>query len=156
MRLNVLLLCLLLAGCQPRNELPATLGELKLGESITGERAKETINRLHDGGVTPEANFIGQYGNEGSTATVYLSVFASAESAGEAERQMAELIKKGNPIFGHYHELTLGGKQIAMCLGQGQAHYFFSHEKKLYWLAVDAHIAQESLRNLLDVVVLEN
>jgi hypothetical protein len=156
MKLNMALLCLILLGCQPRNELPAALGELKLVERIDGEQAKHVINRLHDKGVTPEANFIGRYGNEERSATLYLSVFGSGENAVEAERIMAELIKKGNPVFGHYHEFLQSGKQLAMCLGQGQAHYFFSHKSNLYWLAVDAPIAQESLQNLLNEVVSEH
>jgi len=62
---------------------------------------------------------------------------------------MQSRISAGNPIFDRYSAMEVRGHQVSSCLGQGQVHYFFSHEKQLYWLAVDIQVAPEAVEDLV-------
>jgi hypothetical protein len=137
-----------------RNErfVPETLGELQLGELLSGAAAQEMIDHLHAKGVTPAENEIGFYDAPGGKATLYVSVYANEADAGTAERKMAELIRAGNPIFGEYDERSIGDQVVHRCFGMGQEHFFFSVGTRLYWLGVDEPLAEQTLSELLKVV----
>jgi hypothetical protein len=162
-RLSVYLLVLLVAIVvvvatyqtgERRSErlVPETLGELQLGELLSGAAAREMINHLHAKGVTPETNEIGFYHGTGGKATLYVSVYSTREAATEAETRMAERIQAGNPIFGEYTERRIGDQVVHRCYGMGQEHYFFSVAANLYWLGVDTQLAEQTLNELLKSV----
>jgi hypothetical protein len=141
------------SGERPGERLvPETLGELQLGELLSGAAAREMIDHLHAKGVTPAENEIGFYDAPGGKATLYVSVYANEADAGAAERRMAELIRAGNPIFGEYVERSIGGQVVHRCYGMGQEHFFFSVGTNLYWLGVDAPLAEQTLSELLKSV----
>jgi hypothetical protein len=119
----------LLAGCASRpQELPHSLGSLTLERYVGGDEAKNIIDHLHGKPVSTESNLMAD------------------------EEAMSRLISGGNGLFTHYHQLEIQGRRVAMCLGMGQVHYFFSRGSTLYWLAVDSRIAQETLAALLQGV----
>jgi hypothetical protein len=62
---------------------------------------------------------------------------------------MRSRISAGNPIFNHYSETEVAGHQVSSCLGQGQNHYFFSHEEQVYWLTTDSEAAPEIIESLV-------
>ncbi len=150
--LALLLLAVVLYVATNENKerlVPETLGELQLGERLSGAAAQEMINHLHAKGVTPANNEIGFYHAPGGKATLYVSVYATAEDAAAGERKMAERIRSGNPIFGEYSERSSGNQIVHRCFGMGQEHFFFSVGTRLYWLAVDTPLAEATLGEVL-------
>lgn len=141
-------------SCSSRQHdlLPGSLSELKLVKITSGSEAAQIVNRMHGKNVTPNDNVIGHYqGNKGEV-TLYVSVYNSPSEANQAERKMRDRIATGNGAFTHYRLLTLYDKPVVMCLGMGLVHYFFSHQTKLYWLAADTSLAQQTLIVLLQTM----
>ena len=135
---------------EPR--LPSSIATVELKRSLKGAEASAIIDRLHGKGVAPQSNLIGMYVGKTGGAVVYMSVYASDTEANNALRKMRSRISAGNTIFDQYSVTEVRGHQVSSCLGQGQVHYFFSHEKQLYWLAADSGIAPKSVEDLVRTV----
>ncbi len=129
--------------------LPPTLGSLQLRQTYTGSEAGELINQMHGKGVTPRSNAIGLYNSAAGSATLYLSVYNEEREAAKVRNKMISGIQGGYTPFTGLERRTLDGYDISYCVGDGQAHYFFSFSTSLYWLAVDFQIAPPTLEALL-------
>lgn len=144
-------LLLLLLGCS-RDATPLTpvaLGEFRRIEHITGKEAEQRINHLHGKAVTPKQNEVALYRAGENEAVLYVSEYGNVADARSVEETMRRRIAKGNPIFGHYHELERNGLNIASCSGMGRKHYFFTYENRLYWLEVEPPVSQHVLEAAL-------
>jgi hypothetical protein len=134
-------------------ELPKMILQLHLTEEVQGEKAKEMMNELHHKEVAPEQNVIGKYQSSLGNATLYLSIYKSHNSAIEQLEKMAQRIKENNGVFSHFRETDILGTNVYLCLGLGQAHYFFRSDNCLYWFAVDMPLAQASMQELIRLTV---
>jgi hypothetical protein len=130
-------------------ELPQNLGDLNLTKALEGEEAAKVIDHLHGKGVSPHSNRIGIYGGKAGNAMLYLSSYTTEIESRKALEQMKSGIAGGHPVFGHYLEREISGRLVSFCLGLGQVHYFFGHENRIYWLAVDGGMAQGAIIDLL-------
>jgi hypothetical protein len=133
--------------------LPSGIGSLRLETVVSGTDAKQTIDHLHNKSISPEVSYIGRYAGGNGSAVLYASLYSADDQAFQVVSMMAEGINGGSDIFGHYRAFDLHGKRMQMCLGMGQVHYFFSHGRLVYWLSVDAPIAQETIQFLVDRIV---
>jgi hypothetical protein len=130
-------------------ELPSELGDLIRVHVVEGEKANEILNRMHDKEVTPTTNMIGMYSRGNSNAVVYLSQYRSDEDARIAYEKMARSIEKGNLLFTEYRSVRLANRDASFCVGQGQDHYFFAEDNRLYWLAADSAISEKTAIDLM-------
>ena len=130
-------------------EMPHSIAGIDLTRIVAGKDAAEVINHLHGKGVSPSHNSIAIYAGEKGSAILYLSVYAEEKEAEESLDRMRSAISQGNPVFAHYTEVEVSGRIVYFCVGQGQSHYFFRHQDKLYWLAADRGIARVGLEELL-------
>lgn len=146
-------LAFLLLGCKESvDPLPARMGTLELVSRISGEEARSMIDRLHGRGVAPVISTIGIYTGERAKATLYASEYNAASDADEAEARMRELIQHGTADFSHFHRLKLQNKDVSMCVGMEQVHYFFVSGARMYWLAVDPAVAYATAAGLIDAL----
>lgn len=118
-------------------ELPTQLAGVPRIQLIDGEKANTILDRMHDKEVTPTTNIIAVYEDGNSNAVVYLSVYRSSDDARKAYGKMAQSIEKGNILFTDYRAVRINDIDASFCLGQGQDHYFFVNDDRLYWLAAD-------------------
>jgi hypothetical protein len=135
-----------------KNPLPGQIGDLRLALQIKGEKARGIINEMHGKGVTPLENMIGEYKGAAGSATVYVSRYQTNSDAQETVERMLAGIEKGNTPFNNPRRLTVGSTDVSLCIGLGQAHYFFIMDKSVYWLAADAAVAQVTIVNLIRAV----
>jgi len=133
-----------------RSALPPELGSLKLMQSASGNDARSLVDRMHGKDVAQRENFVGLYRGERGSATVYLTVYPSDRQASEDYTAMESRIEKGNTAFERFSRFSVQGQEGAACVGQGQVHFFFAHERSLYWLATDLPVARETLRRLIE------
>ena len=133
-------------------ELPKSILQLRLTEEIRGKQAQEIINAMHKKSVTPDENIIGTYFSTDGSAKLYVSLYDSRTIAEEQLKKMIDLMRLEKGAFSHFLELQVQNEKVYVCLGLGQAHYFFLHEKELYWWAVDLQIAQASMQELVRIV----
>jgi hypothetical protein len=133
-------------------ELPKTILQLHMMEKVQGEKAKEMMNELHHKEVAPEINVIGKYQSGSGSGTLYLSIYPSHDSANDQLEKMAQRIRENNGVFSHFRETNVLGIKVFLCLGLGQAHYFFVGDDTLYWFAVDIPLAQASMQELIRLI----
>lgn len=152
--LKILVVIFFLYGCSKQDSTVfkpfVELNGLKLSRHISGEEARELINQLHNKSVTPSSNDVLFYEGLKGKATLYVSIYKSDADTKEAYDKMVRLIKDGNQVFGHFHEMEIETQPLSMCLGMGQAHYFFAKDNKLYWLSTNYEIAQATVFDLLN------
>ncbi len=132
--------------------LPRKLGTLQLTEEIRGDRASRIINQMHGKGVTPADNMIGMYTSREGMATVYQSKYNSRKQSEETLRRMVRGIETGNTPFSDFKSMQIAGQDIFFCIGSGQAHYFFTADEFLYWLATDIHVAEDAAQELIRAI----
>jgi hypothetical protein len=142
---------LLASGCSSDIEtpLPSSILMLDLAETLSGEEAAGIINHLHDSEVASAENYVGRYHGAGLSATYYLSVYETGDEAHAELDAMVAGMERGGHVFDHVRRRTVNERDVWMALGMGQAHYFYSQDNRLIWLAVDVPIAEDAIESLL-------
>jgi|WetSurMetagenome_2_1015567.scaffolds.fasta_scaffold21631_5 hypothetical protein len=128
--------------------VPKILGTLSLAQAVSGSDARVLVNKMHGRAVTPQDNVVGTYKGAGGSAKLYVSYYPSADSARNVAFRMAGRIESGIPPFEHFRTYEEGKNPVFMCLGLGQAHFFFVCNERLYWLASDIGVAEAALSEL--------
>jgi hypothetical protein len=150
--LPVFVLVFLLMPNHRTIELPKSILQLRLTEEIRGKQAQEIVNAMHKKSITPDENVIGTYFSTDGSAKLYVSLYDSRTIANEQFEKMIDFMRLEKGAFSHFLELQVQNKKVYLCLGLGQAHYFFFHEKGIYWWAVDLQVAQASMQELIGIV----
>ncbi len=153
----ITLLTALLLQCDSAGELktfiPERILSVPLSQLISGKEAAKIVSRMHGKDVAPKATVIGVYGAERETAVIYISQFPSDSKARRYLRKMCRSMGKGSSGFGHHVDFKVDTMDVHFAVGMGQIHYFYALEDRLYWLAVDPHIARPALAEVLNVQV---
>jgi PHP family Zn ribbon phosphoesterase len=134
-------------------ELPKSILQLRLTEEIRGKQAQEIVDAMHKKLVTPVENVIGTYFSTDGSAKLYVSLYDSRIIAEGQFERMDDLIRTGGGAFTHLKEIQVQRAKVYTYLGLSQAHFFFLHEKDIYWWAVDLQIAQASMQELIRIVI---
>lgn len=150
--LGILFSILFVACSVNKNPLPEEFFGLTLRSKLTGEDAKEFIDRLHLREVTPEKNEIGFYSTEAANAIIYITYYNNPEIAQEQEKKMIEAIKPDNPVFFGAGFISVNGRDLYRCFGMGQTHFIFSKNNLLFWVSVDSHISTMFIEEYLNYV----
>lgn len=152
--LKIFLFILLVIGCskETKNRFQPfeNLNGMKLTKKISGQEAQTMINKLHGKSVTPNVSEVIFYKSEKGEAVLYISGYPDSTGAKNDYYKMVSLIQNGNEVFGHFHEFNIDNQKLSMCLGLGQAHYFFYNNHNLFWLSTNYQIAQSTVVDLLN------
>ncbi|MEJ2637254.1 MAG: hypothetical protein P8184_18455 [Calditrichia bacterium] len=134
--------------------IPRTLAGLPLRETVTGGNAVSMIAEMHGKPVAPKESAVAHYGEKsGTTATLYLSRYATAAAARSMLAEMSERIGGGGSVFRHHRKFEVNGRPVEMVLGLGQVHFFFAKDRILCWLAADVRHAAPALAQLLEAEI---
>lgn len=128
---------------------PARLGGLAIVDSVAGEAARTTLQRMHARSVAPPDTRIGVYGGEALPTLVYLSRYADAPAAAAETRAMVERIGSGSSGFVTRRTFRVEGLEVHEVAGHGQAHYYFARGPQLVWLSAPPDRAAGMLAELL-------
>ncbi len=128
-------------------EPPESLGGLRLVHVLRGEEALQAIDHLHGKELGGQGGYVAHYETSGAVAMLYVSKASSVEQAARQVQRMTERIGQGTTPFYHLKSSEREGTTVYSALGQGQIHYFFQEGLTVIWLAADAPVANESLRN---------
>lgn len=151
--LTLSFLTVLFISCSTnRDYLPEEFWGLKLNRKLTGNEAKDFVDRLHFQNVATEKNEIGFYTGAVGNAIVYLTYYSNEKTAEEDFRKMTEKISPENSVFVNGKFETVDDKQIYTCVGMGQVHYVFSHKKLLFWLSADPNFSRQFFEEYLSFV----
>lgn len=135
------------------NSLPEAIGSLRLTHIVSGEEARQEIDRLHGKRLSFQKGYIGTYEGENREAKLWVSEYGSDREATEAIGKMARMMKLSEQKnFWHFQEIPIEGVTVFFAMGMGQAHYFFYKGIKVFWLAVDPSQARAAVRDLLEKI----
>ncbi|SDB51333.1 hypothetical protein SAMN05660653_02531 [Desulfonatronum thiosulfatophilum] len=129
--------------------IPERIAGMERVRVVSGMEAARIIDRMHQGNVATQANFIAHYEGGGHSADYYLSLYETPEQAVKGMEDMAEVMAREGHGFSHLMKRDKDGLPFYMALGQGQAHYFFARGLELVWLAVDMKVAEKALMDVL-------
>lgn len=156
--LGVLVLALALAGCSRQQAatpgplwFPARLQGLAIVDSIAGDAARATLRKMHGRGVAPANTRIGVYGREALPTVLYISRYASADTAASEMRSMVTTIGTGRSGFVARRSFRAAGLDVFEVAGHGQAHYYFVRGAELAWLSAPPDRGAAVLAELLRV-----
>lgn len=142
-RLVVVWCIIIFVSCSEQKEiLPDKVDELSLVKTLSGDIAKNYINKLHFQPVTENENLIGHYENLSGNAIVYVTIYKSDREAQNDFDKMTKKISPENSVFIYPEFFNYENNKIYKCFGMGMTHFVFSFNKKLYWISVDTHIAK--------------
>lgn len=153
--ISSLLIIILLCGCSNyfnKESLPKNIGDLELIESIKGEKAQESLDRLHNGlSLKPDESEIGYYGGDPPKAVIWIAYTKDKSKAKELLSKMTKdtLKKSGYSNINYNNEKGIG---IVSAQGYNQEHYYFIKDKKVIWLAVDEEYSKGTLSDLIEHV----
>lgn len=141
-----------LSCSRSKEPLPEKVNQLLLVKTITGQEAKDYINKLHFQPVTENENLIGYYENASGSAVVYVTLYKSNSDAENDFVKMTKKISPENSVFIYPQFFEQEGNQIYKCFGMGMTHFVFVSDKKLYWISVDTHLANDFLNEFYKLV----
>ena len=128
---------------------PLSLGQLKLGHALQGEKARDEIHRLHGKTIPFRDAVVAHYEGAGGVAMLYVSEAGDEGMARQQVEQMTARIRPGNGAFTHLRERIQEGITVYSALGQGQVHYYFRRGPRVIWVAADAPVARGALADAL-------
>jgi hypothetical protein len=131
--------------------LPQTLADLPLVNANYGPEAVAEINRLHGKQFEQTTGAMGTYRNALGNATLWVSQFPGRAIAQQIVDAMRAKIAEGNSPFTPSGAQPQGNRTLYSLDGMGQKHFFFQSNDLVIWLAVDPAIANQALRQTLEV-----
>lgn len=137
----LLVLLMILAACSSadamRRYFPDSLTGLSLREYTHGQDALEKVNALHGKGIEADAAAVAVYGNEQSSAEVWISRAADERLARQLMGEMVHLMYE-NPKSPFRFEKRFDYQGIAVYpfAGMGKSHLVFSRGDLVYWVTV--------------------
>jgi hypothetical protein len=129
-------------------QLPATLGSLKLKDTVVGVPAKKFLYRMH-GKLTGSQNCIIGYYSLDKKNTLYISVFTDDERAARALEKMLSKIEHSTAGFA---PVTLDNKEDRLLYrtrGMGLTHCFYRQGNLILWWQAEPEKLEETLTYLL-------
>ncbi|MEW6507793.1 MAG: hypothetical protein AB1432_08625 [Bacteroidota bacterium] len=143
---TLLLIILLFTFCTRTPELfPEYFYELNLTKKLTGDEAKNFVNRLHFNSVTNEKNEIGFYNGLKGNAVIYVTYYDNDNSALINYDKMTKKISPENSVFTNSSYINILGRNIYKTYGMGQTHFVFTVENKLFWISAGMELPQNFL-----------
>jgi len=148
---HILLIVIFLISCSINsNYLPEDFFGLQLTRKLSGNDAKDFVNKLHFQNVTDLENEIGFYSGKAGEAIIYITHYKTKESSISNYKKMVKKISPENSVFIKPEYLKLGGMEIYRCFGMGQSHYVFHYNKELFWISVDTHFGKKFVEEYLN------
>src|SRR5690606_10566906 len=130
-------------------DVPGSLAGLPLSDQQVGLEAIENVTRLHGQSFALETGAVGTYRGNGGSATVWVTGTAERCAAADMVAAMRDRIAEGHSPFTPVDEWQEDGRTIYELEGMGQRHFYFEAGPLVIWLAADAPLAEQALRETL-------
>ncbi len=152
--LAFIILSVLVISCSSDPEIfPNEISGLQRGRKLSGEEAKQFVNKLHINTVTNEKNEIAFYESIRGRAIIYVTFYSYDLDANQNLIRMAKKISPQISVFSKGNFIELSGKRIYHTLGMGQEHFVFVQKKMLFWVSVDIGLAQKFMNSYLQFLL---
>lgn len=146
----LIILYAIIVSCSSDPELfPYEITGMQLERKITGDEAKQFVNKLHINTVTDEKNEIAFYESINGRAIIYATFYSNELDANQNMIRMAKKISPENSVFSKGNFIELNGKRIYHTFGMGQEHFVFVHKKMLFWVSIDIGLAKKFMESYL-------
>jgi len=127
--------------------LPKTMGELKLRDTVTGVKANKFIHRMHGKLTGAQNSIIGYYGH-GKNNALYLSTFEDDKQAEKALKKMSTKIMNTTAGFTPVTSDHSASMILYQTKGMGLTHFFYRQDNFVIWWQVEPEKAEATLTHL--------
>ncbi|TYB33900.1 MAG: hypothetical protein FXF49_03935 [Flexistipes sinusarabici] len=133
-----------------KKNYPAKLGELKKIRMIEGEKAIQSVMKLHLGAkITLEDAIVAEYkGDNGKKAIIWASMSETSKTAENLIRRMNKKMPSSN-MYRNFKSIKINGCKIYSVDGMGMKNYYFGKNKWNYWLAVNTANSRAVLNDFM-------
>lgn len=128
---------------------PQALAGLSLVESKTGEAAEAEVRQMHGQDFVLASAVVARYGMSGE-ATLWIAQATTEEQATGLVQSMHDRIAAGDSPFTPFVPTVIEGVTVYPLSGLGQEHMYFQAGRSVIWLAVDAALAEEARRAVVE------
>ncbi len=135
-----------------KNYLPEKFDNLKLIKKLSGDNAKDFVNRLHFGKVASSKNEIGFYEGDNKNAVIYITFYNSDQTAQIEWKKMTDKISPHNSVFYGFNNIEINGLDIFSCFGMGQRHFVFYKDKVLFWISTGTVWGEKFVGKYIDYI----
>lgn len=152
--LMVSLLALVMMACREKpssTQLPDEIAGLQLLRVEKDDVAKTKLSKMHHGvDFAVYESVIGTYRDNENEATVYVTIFDSAEKSAEMMSRMVKNLKgQKSQGFSYMEQVERDGRSIHAAGSAGQTHYFFQDGKKNIWISAPPTLCERVLIDFL-------
>lgn len=141
---------LALPACRPGSpELPASLAGVERSELLRGGEARQVVEALHGRPFPDGEHLVGRYGGNGTTNTLYVTVYPDRETARRDLLAMSMALAGGVPPFAPLEVDDMGDHPRFRTQGLGASHLFYRVGRRLVWLQWEPATAAEAEAELL-------
>ena len=131
---------------------PSKIGEMSLFNSVQGEEALESINRLHGKKIKLHDGIVAHYEKDGKMAMVWIGLASNGGEAKTLINQMVGRIKGGSKVFSFVKQFKSRGTEIFQLSGMGQRHFIYQKSDKVIWVSLDQKVKTKFLTDTMDAV----
>ncbi len=131
--------------------LPPALAGLLLVAELSGEQGLASVEQLHGKalGKGLDAAWVGEYESQQGRATLWVSRSVREIDAEDLLVRMTDRIMEGGSPFSQPVPIEMQGVPAYRLEGMGQVHYYFRSDGYVYWLGIDAPLAEGGLGELV-------
>ncbi len=130
--------------------LPQVLARLPRVAELSGEQGLVSVEELHGTSLGEgfDAAWVAEY-EGGGRATVWVSKSVREIDAEDLMVRMTDRIMEGDSPFSQPMPIEMQDVPAYRLEGMGQVHYYFRSGVYLYWLGIDAPLAEDGLGELV-------
>ena len=130
--------------------LPTSILSFKLTKKISGNEAKNYLNRLHYESVIDVESEIGFYEKTNGTAIIYISHYKNKDSTKNIFDSMTKKISDRNSLYSQSGFININGIKVYKTFSRGQTHFVFMLNTTLFWVSVDNESAENFIKDYLN------
>ena len=131
---------------------PSKIGEMSLFNSVQGEEALESINRLHGKKIKLHDGIVAHYEKDGKMAMVWIGLASDKGEATALINQMVGRIRGGSKVFSFVKQFKTHGTEIFQLSGMGQRHFIYQKSDKVVWVSLDRKVKTKFLTDAMATV----
>ncbi len=132
----------------PEELFPASIAEMIRVDSLSGEKAIESVSQLHGTNITVSTAYIVSYqGLNNQSMTIWYSEAKNVKDA-KALFQAMDGKMPNSQVFKNYRTIKIDNQEYKSVTGMDLQHYYWQTGKRVIWIAIGAPDSSSVLKQV--------
>ncbi len=120
----------------PKELFPASIAEMIMVDSLSGEQAIESVSQLHGTNIAVSTAYIASYqGLNNQSMSIWYSEARNEKDAKALFQAMDEKMPNSQ-VFINYQTIKIDNQEYKSVTGMDQQHYYWQTGKRVMWIAI--------------------